>query len=126
MRATLLEHLKKQLFRYFGVAIFVILGVWASFQLCLEVGASGCGWLQEMYRNRPSVVASASKPGAQKTSSTEAAPAVKLIEEEPNAGTKVQEPAQAPPPVSPVTAPVPENAPTKKAPADGGAGSTTK
>ena len=98
MRATLLEHLKKQLFRYFGVAIFVILGVWASFQLCLEVGASGCGWLQEMYRNRPSVVASASKPGAQKTSSTEAAPAVKLIEEEPNAGTKVQEPAQAPPP----------------------------
>jgi len=71
MRSNLFEHLKRQVLRYFGVSIFVVLGAWSSFQLCLEVGASGCGWLQDLYRNRPSLSVAAASAQQNMTPATE-------------------------------------------------------
>ncbi len=79
MRANLFEHLKRQALRYFGVSIFVVLGAWSSFQLCLEVGSSGCGWLQDLYRNRPSLSVSAATAQESMTPATETSTELETI-----------------------------------------------
>mgnify|MGYP004384271641 CR=1 FL=1 len=86
MRASLFEHLKRQIFRYFGVSIFVVLGAWSSFQLCLEVGSSGCGWLQDLYRNRPSLSVPAASAQENMTPAGEASSEMEKSREQ---GTKL-------------------------------------